>query len=194
MDMSLSELQELVMDREACRDAVHQVEKSRAWLSDWTDWLKTIFLPSPSFFSKPHLQAHFPFCSGTRSAPLVPQRRISAFPLTARDRALPISFKATQGAFEICAWFAKISWESTGSLYVVPMSSRTGDGEIQNSSRSGICHQSSGNKQSSNFQGNPIIHYSPQSWVQNKHKARTTRTLSQFPKDQDTRLSIWTGK
>ena len=98
---------------------------SWAWLSDWTDWLKkTIFLPSPSFFSKPHLQAHFPFCSGTWSAPLVPQQRISAFPLSARDQALPISFKATQGAFEICAWFAKISWESTGSLYVVPMSRR----------------------------------------------------------------------
>ena len=37
MDMSLSELRDLVMDREAWRDAIHGVAKSRAWLSDWTE-------------------------------------------------------------------------------------------------------------------------------------------------------------
>ena len=38
LDMSLSKLQELVMDRGTWSAAVHVAVKSLTWLSNWTDW------------------------------------------------------------------------------------------------------------------------------------------------------------
>ena len=44
MDVSLSELRELLMDREAWHAAIHGVAKSRTQLSDWTEPLGSSFL------------------------------------------------------------------------------------------------------------------------------------------------------
>ena len=51
MDMSLGGLQELVMDREAWRAAVHGVTKSRTRQSHWTEVMTSV----PAALSSTHL-------------------------------------------------------------------------------------------------------------------------------------------
>ena len=73
MDMSLGELQELVIDREAWHAAIHGVTKSRTWLSDWTELNWGVLSPHERSALWPSSEAlvHWPPSTGLLPRPVL---------------------------------------------------------------------------------------------------------------------------
>ena len=60
MEVSLSEIRELVMDREAWRAEIHGVTKSWTWLSDWTEPLACFIISDNGKLS--HKYQNYSYC------------------------------------------------------------------------------------------------------------------------------------
>ena len=121
MDMSLGELRELVMDRDACPAAIHAVAKSRTRLSDWTELNSTTTRSTVGWILRHRgtvymwradyeLHTDFLLCGGTvpQSLPCSRLNCIYWWPWRPRGRGPYLSSPANKGSDACNTWSRQV--------------------------------------------------------------------------------------
>ena len=139
IDMSLSELRELVMDREAWRAVVHGVTKSWTRLSDWTElnWTRLViaFLPRSKHLLTSWLQSPSALILEPPKIKSVTICIVAEFSVPDQGRTtLP-----TAGALGHCSWPEGMwgSGQVLGFLAAQERIIREGDAELGSCSKQG---------------------------------------------------------
>ena len=89
MDVSLSALWDLVMDRKACCAAIHVVTKSQTWLSNWTELNWALHQPQPTTKDK---EKKIPLFKTQNSWYYHLFKKLSWFPVFHRPKAKLFNF------------------------------------------------------------------------------------------------------